>query len=109
MAEVDILRALEKGWISAAVLDVFPEEPLPTSSALWEHPDVLITPHVSAVSFPKVRDQLPLLFLRQAQNISWYSPRVNLLTLYAFLTGCGAHFRGKLGTLSTSGARRGSV
>lgn len=38
--EASLLQALEKGWISAAILDVFPVEPLPTSSALWDHPKV---------------------------------------------------------------------
>ena len=52
MAEADIIQALEKNWLTAAVLDVFPVEPLPASSALWTHPKVHITPHVSAVSFP---------------------------------------------------------
>ena len=32
MAEEDIIAALEAGWISQAVLDVFPVEPLPESS-----------------------------------------------------------------------------
>jgi phosphoglycerate dehydrogenase-like enzyme len=41
---------LEAGRLRGAVLDVFQHEPLPPSSALWRLRNVLITPHVSAVS-----------------------------------------------------------
>ena len=53
ISEAEIVRALDAGWISQAVLDVFETEPLPPSSVLWEHPRICITPHVSAISFPK--------------------------------------------------------
>ena len=53
ISESALLDALEKGWISSACLDVFaPTEPLPVTSALWKHPKVIITPHVSAVTQP---------------------------------------------------------
>merc|ERR1712203_612739 len=47
-----LLRALEKGWISRAVLDVFVQEPLPDASPFWSHPKITITPHVSAPTLP---------------------------------------------------------
>ncbi len=46
------MRAVEEGWIAGAVLDVFPEEPLPEDSPLWSLPGVTITPHVAALSLP---------------------------------------------------------
>jgi phosphoglycerate dehydrogenase-like enzyme len=34
--------------LSGAILDVLPEEPLPSSSLLWSTPNLIITPHVAA-------------------------------------------------------------
>lgn len=48
--ESDLLDALDSGRIRAAYLDVFPVEPLPVASPLWEHPGVRVFPHVSAIS-----------------------------------------------------------
>ncbi len=48
--EEDLVAALTNGPLAGAGLDVFHEEPLPTSSPLWELPNALITPHTSAIS-----------------------------------------------------------
>lgn len=48
--EEDLLNALRHGPLAGAGLDVFAEEPLPPASPLWEQPNVLITPHSSAIS-----------------------------------------------------------
>ena len=45
-----MIDALREGRIRGAGLDVFEEEPLPPSSPLWEMPQVVVTPHVSAVT-----------------------------------------------------------
>ncbi|KAK7037718.1 hypothetical protein SK128_028586, partial [Halocaridina rubra] len=50
ISERDIVRSLDLGWISAAILDVFVHEPLPVDSPLWQHPKVVITPHAAGVS-----------------------------------------------------------
>lgn len=49
--EATIVKALNEGWISHAVLDVFEKEPLAPDSLLWERDDVTITPHVSGSHF----------------------------------------------------------
>lgn len=48
--EDDLLHALKNGPLAGAGLDVFAEEPLNPASPLWEQPNVLITPHSSAIS-----------------------------------------------------------
>jgi phosphoglycerate dehydrogenase-like enzyme len=50
--EASLVNALRKGWIAGVVLDVFPAEPLPPESPLWDLPNVTVTPHVAAYSFP---------------------------------------------------------
>lgn len=42
--------ALCKGWLAGACLDVLSTEPLPPTSGLWDVPNAIITPHVSATS-----------------------------------------------------------
>ena len=37
----------QEGRLRGAMLDAFPEEPLPTASPLWSHPRIWITPHMS--------------------------------------------------------------
>jgi phosphoglycerate dehydrogenase-like enzyme len=48
--ESAIPEALDQGWLSAAALDVFATEPLPNGSALWSHPRVMISPHISGLT-----------------------------------------------------------
>jgi glyoxylate/hydroxypyruvate reductase A len=50
--DADILAALEARDLYAASLDVFETEPLPSTSPLWRHPRVVITPHNAAESTP---------------------------------------------------------
>ena len=48
--ETDLLAALDSGQLGGATLDVFAEEPLPPAHPFWSRPQVLVTPHVSAVT-----------------------------------------------------------
>ncbi len=44
----DLIAALESGTLFGAGLDVTDPEPLPKDNPLWQLPNVIITPHVSA-------------------------------------------------------------
>jgi D-2-hydroxyacid dehydrogenase (NADP+) len=48
--ESAIPEALDQGWLSAAALDVFETEPLPSTSPLWSHPRAMISPHISGLT-----------------------------------------------------------
>lgn len=48
--EAALVRALASGKLGGAALDVTETEPLPPKSPLWKAPNLLITPHTSAVS-----------------------------------------------------------
>ncbi|GAB2175853.1 2-hydroxyacid dehydrogenase [Dongia sp. agr-C8] len=48
--EPDLLAALDSGKLAYAVLDVFREEPLPPDHVFWRRKDIVITPHVAAIT-----------------------------------------------------------
>jgi D-2-hydroxyacid dehydrogenase (NADP+) len=48
--EPALAAALREKKIGGAALDVFPKEPLPADSPLWDVPNLLITPHTAALT-----------------------------------------------------------
>ncbi len=63
-----LLKALDSGQISAAILDVVDPEPLATSHPFWHHPRILITPHVASMTQPETAAPALLENLRRHQR-----------------------------------------
>lgn len=50
LCEPDLLDALASGQLRAAVVDVLNEEPPTEGHRFWDHPGILLTPHVAAAT-----------------------------------------------------------
>ncbi|WSG99382.1 glyoxylate/hydroxypyruvate reductase A (plasmid) [Rhizobium johnstonii] len=48
-----LIDALDAGHLSGAVVDVTDPEPLPQDHAFWNHPKILLTPHIASVTQPE--------------------------------------------------------
>ncbi|MBY3230457.1 2-hydroxyacid dehydrogenase [Rhizobium laguerreae] len=48
-----LVDALDAGHLSGAVVDVTDPEPLPAVHAFWNHPKILLTPHIASVTQPE--------------------------------------------------------
>ncbi|MGQ2386068.1 2-hydroxyacid dehydrogenase [Acinetobacter ursingii] len=46
--EQDLIAALDSEQLRGAILDVFAKEPLAQDHVFWQHPKVLVTPHVAS-------------------------------------------------------------
>jgi phosphoglycerate dehydrogenase-like enzyme len=78
-----LVEALNEGKIAGAALDVFPVEPLPESSPLWEMPNVLLSPHIagSSVQYEELAMEC------FAENMKRYLSEQPLLNLYKLERG----------------------
>ncbi|MGM3174411.1 D-2-hydroxyacid dehydrogenase [Dickeya lacustris] len=52
VVDADLCMALTQGWIAAAVLDVFRQEPLPAGHPFWHTPNLTLTAHVAGPLVP---------------------------------------------------------
>jgi glyoxylate/hydroxypyruvate reductase A len=48
-----LLEALESQQLSQAILDVCEPEPLPSGHAFWQHPQIMLTPHIASMTQPE--------------------------------------------------------
>ncbi len=51
--ELALVKALKEGTLAAAILDVFEKEPLPEGHPFWTTPNLYMTFHTSAISYPQ--------------------------------------------------------
>lgn len=75
--EADLVSALEHELIKGAGLDVFEQEPLDEASHLWNMENVIITPHLAALS-PNYLDRAIKLF---ADNLARYIQHKEMLNV----------------------------
>lgn len=76
--EPALVSALAAGKIAGAALDVFEEEPLPSSSPLWNMENVLISPHVAGNS-SRYHEKAAALFAENLQRYAENRPLLNRL------------------------------
>lgn len=48
LIEQDLLNALDSGHLRGAIVDVFEQEPLPTTHPFWQHEKIVVTPHIAS-------------------------------------------------------------
>jgi glyoxylate/hydroxypyruvate reductase A len=65
LVAADLIRALDEGQLSEAVLDVTDPEPLPPDDALWSHARVRITPHIASMTQPQTAARVAIDNLRR--------------------------------------------
>ncbi len=65
LVEADLLDALDRHHLSAAILDVCSVEPLPQEHPFWTHPKVMLTPHIASMTQPDTSAEAVLDNLRR--------------------------------------------
>lgn len=68
LIEEDLLEALASGQLSAAVLDVLQQEPAAPDHPFWHHPQILLTPHIAAMTQPESAFSVLLENIRRHQR-----------------------------------------
>jgi glyoxylate/hydroxypyruvate reductase len=82
LKEEDLQPALDNGQLKRAFLDVFREEPLPSSHPFWNDDRIVVTPHVSAITNPRTAaEQITANYRRVMNNEPLLNP-VNMESGY---------------------------
>jgi phosphoglycerate dehydrogenase-like enzyme len=81
--EAALIRALRRGQVGFAALDVFAVEPLAEDSPLWEMPNVLVSPHTAALD-PREERRIAELFAENATRFLDGRPLRNVVDTVEF-------------------------
>lgn len=73
-----LITALRERRIGGAALDVFPQEPLPPESPLWNFPNVIISPHIAG-NTPRYDERAVELFSENLRRYLAGLPLYNLI------------------------------
>jgi len=76
--EAALVEALHAGRVAGAALDVFEDEPLPAGSPLWDHPEVIVTPHTSGLG-PRYWERVLEQFMANLRRFVAGEPLENLV------------------------------
>jgi len=75
--DMALVKALKEGWIAGAGLDVFPQEPPPSSHPIFDCPNVVMTMHTSGWG----PDRQKRLIEQFAENVRRYAAGMPLLNV----------------------------
>src|SRR5579864_5639436 len=75
--DMALVKALQEGWIAGAGLDVFPQEPPPSSHPIFDCPNVVMTMHTSGWG----PDRQKRLVEQFAENVRRYTEGLPLLNV----------------------------
>lgn len=79
----DLADSLRAGEIAGAALDVFETEPLPAEHALWDFPNVILTPHVAGYS-PRIAERHQGILLENVRRFVAGQPLLNVVDKHAW-------------------------
>jgi glyoxylate/hydroxypyruvate reductase A len=78
LVDRDLIVALDNGQLEGAMLDVFREEPLPSSHPFWRHPKIVVTPHVAA---PTIASEVQAQVIENIRRLERGDPPIGLVDI----------------------------
>ena len=78
VVEADLVRALKRGWIAGAGLDIHTAQPLAPDSPLWEMENVILSPHVAGRTL-NYDQRVSDLFIENLQRYLAGQPLLNVV------------------------------
>ena len=78
LVDRDLIAALDSGHLEGAMLDVFREEPLPSSQPFWRHPKIVVTPHVAA---PTIASEVQAQVIENIRRLERGDPPIGVVDL----------------------------